>query len=120
RAFRLGRAVHIVRDHVSRSPPRYDCKIDDERGARTGAGAFRPDGAALSFHDMTRDEQSETQTAGASRRGALGLPEALEHLREEARIDAAAIVGYSHIHGFFRYIDGDGNPTPRCRELHRI
>src|SRR5439155_17168407 len=107
---RYRRALHVGDDR----------KTDGECGAGARTAAFRPNTATVRFDQLPRNEQSETEAAGAPRGGAFGLPEALEDLREESAINAAAVVGDPHFHRLLRHVDIDRNPTARCGELHCI
>ena len=62
----------------------------DERRALADAGAAHLDLAAVQPHQIVHDRQAEPEAAVATRRRAVGLPEAVEHVRQKGGIDADA------------------------------
>ena len=64
-----------------------------EGRALADAGAAHVDVAAVQPHEIVDDRQPEPETAVAARRRAVGLAEAIEHVRQERAVDADAGVG---------------------------
>src|SRR5205814_1523727 len=76
--------------------------------------------ASLCFHQVLRDEQAESEAADTPGRAAVGLSEALEHVREKRRVDAAAAVGHLNLDRAPSENGADRDPTSLRREFHRV
>src|SRR5262249_60075331 len=63
-----------------------------ERAPLSNSRALRPDRAAMQLDEMTDDRETETEAALRPGRRRVGLPEALEDVRQKGGIDATTTV----------------------------
>ena len=63
-------------------------QLDGERRAAADAVAVGAARAAVQLHDVPHDREADPQPAVRARAGAVGLAEAVEHVRQEFGVDA--------------------------------
>src|SRR3982750_4531446 len=68
-------------------------KLHAKRRAAARAGTLRFDSPAMHFDDAAGDREAEAEPAVLAREPHIGLAEPLEHVRQEACLDAAPGIG---------------------------
>src|SRR5690606_22495275 len=76
--------------------------------------------AAVQLDDVPDEREPETEATDPSRGRAVRLLEAIEHVREKARIDAGAGIGHAEDDVRPLLPDLDPNATVRPGEFHRV
>ena len=77
-------------------------------------------GSPVQLDELPNDGKPETESGVTSRRRAIGLAEALEHVWQKVRTDALACIDDPDLHVVFRRFDEDPNTSALRRELDRI
>ena len=72
---------------------------DDEGGSAAGAGALGGDPAVVGFDELLRDGQAEPDAVVRPGGVAVGLPEAIEDVRQKRRIDPGAGIADANLGG---------------------
>jgi hypothetical protein len=78
------------------------------------------DAPAVQLDEVAHDRQSESKSAVTPRRRAVGLTEALEHVRQELRLDPEAGVGHAQLQMRGGTRERDADPAVGRRELHGV
>ena len=82
--------------------------------------ALDRDGAAVQLDQMSHDREPEAEAAMTPRRGRVGLPEALEHVGQQLRTDAPAVVADLDRDEPALAHDVHLDPAARFSELDRV
>src|SRR5439155_13066258 len=90
-----------------------------ERRAQVRPRALGLHVAAVQLDQMTNDREPESQTAVGTRARAVGLPEAIEDVRQELGRDAAAGVAHAKLRLGARPLEADRDASVARRELDR-
>src|SRR5581483_9498395 len=100
--------------------PRHERKRDREGRALAGPGAFGLDGSAMRLDQVPHDRETQAETAKDARARAIRLREAIEHVRQEVRVDAHPRIADSENRPSIGPLQRDGH-TPALRsELERV
>ena len=117
RCSALGRAGQRERGGMRRRR-----QVDGEgRAACRAPAAVRAHLPAVQQRDVAHQREADAQAAGAPRRGGVGLSEAVEHVRQEFRRDAHAVVACTTSCTRSPFFSSDTCTAPLLgRELHRV
>src|SRR5919107_353824 len=92
-------------------------QFDRERGAEAQSRALRRHGAAMHLDDVSHDCEAETQATMHPCSGAVSLPEPIENMTEELRLDALPAVCHADSHSALLHLDSNVNTAARRRKL---
>jgi hypothetical protein len=95
-------------------------QTDGERRAASHAFTGRVHGSPVQLNELPNDGQPDAESGVTSRRRAIGLAEALEHVGQKVRTDAFACIDDPDLHVVIRGFDEDTNTSALRRELDRI
>ena len=89
----------VARPGAVAGPERHD-----ECRALIEAGAAHFDVASVQQHQVVHDRQTESQTTVSARRGAVSLPEPIEHMWQKCGLDADAGIHHLDLNAPYRLV----------------
>src|SRR5947208_3018032 len=94
-----------------------DRQLNDKHTALACSFALDHHAAAVGFHNVANDRESQSETAVTACFRGIGLREPVENVRQEIRIDTLAGVRYGQLNAVICAVQADSDRAVFLREL---